>query len=68
MRLIGLEPTRLTAIIPKTIAATYYATNAKLWSKWLDSNQRPYASKANALPTALHLDLLAGKIGLEPMT
>ena len=54
VHLEGLEPTRLTAAVSKTATATNYVTDAnlKLWSKRLDSNQRPYASKANALPTA----------------
>ena len=71
VHLEGLEPTRLTAIVSKTITATNYVTDAnlKLWSKWLDSNQRPYASKANALPTALHLDFnLVDNPGFKPET
>ena len=47
----GFEP---VLMVLQTDALDHWATHSDQWYGWPDSNQRPHAPEACALPTELH--------------
>ena len=68
--LVGRERVELSSQVYQTCILTIELLSYIFWWRWLESNQRHFTCKANALPTELHpqfiLSILEWPTGFEP--
>lgn len=59
---IGFEPMAYGLEVRRSVHLSYGHKNFRHWSGWSDSNRRPLAPKASALPTAPHPDTVTSGV------